>query len=441
MSKLTFDLTNTDGKIKIMHAVNNGPIHGRPGRHSNAELYKALEIPYARFHDSSFCTNYGGEYSVDVHRIFRDFDADENNPDNYIFAPTDKYVAGTFNVGTKPYYRLGTSPEHAYKMGSRPPKDFHKWARICENIIRHYTEGWGNGFNYDIEYWEIWNEFDCTISEGNPFWQGTIPEFIDFYEVVAKHLKSTFPHLKIGGPAFTSSWHYDHIRPFLNAVKERNIPLDFYSFHGYMWSPVVVKELYDCAMETFNEAGLKKVPFHLNEWNYMRNWVDSFAYSTEQMGKIKGASFCLGSMCVGQSCGIDMMMYYDARPTVFNGLFTPYFYKTMKPYYAFAFFRDIYKLENAIVCDAVKDDIYTVASTNGSESAIALTYFTPEDTSDDKTVEINVKNVKTGSIVQFYLLDEENDGVLIKEEKATEKYSVTLNMKLFGSYLIKIKEN
>ena len=40
------------------------------------------------------------------------------------------------------------------------PKDFKKWAVICEHIIRHYTEGWADGFFYDMPYWEIWNEPD-----------------------------------------------------------------------------------------------------------------------------------------------------------------------------------------------------------------------------------------------------------------------------------------
>ena len=26
-----------------------------------------------------------------------------------------------------------------------PPKDYAKWARICEHVVRHYNEGWGWG--------------------------------------------------------------------------------------------------------------------------------------------------------------------------------------------------------------------------------------------------------------------------------------------------------
>ena len=42
-------------------------------------------------------------------------------------------------AGTKVFYRLGHRIEHEVKKyGTLPPKDFKKWAVICEHIIRHY---------------------------------------------------------------------------------------------------------------------------------------------------------------------------------------------------------------------------------------------------------------------------------------------------------------
>ncbi|HCD80812.1 MAG TPA: hypothetical protein DEQ65_00480, partial [Ruminococcaceae bacterium] len=113
---------------------------------------------YARNHDASFYSAFGGEHTVDVHRIFKNFNADENDPESYIFAPTDKYLKDITNAGTKVFYRLGASIEHDFKYGTYPPASFEKWAKICEHIISHYNEGWAEGFNYNIEYWEIWNE-------------------------------------------------------------------------------------------------------------------------------------------------------------------------------------------------------------------------------------------------------------------------------------------
>ena len=77
MNNVKFDFSTRSGKIKPMNAVNNGPsgsvVRGSRG---NIDTYAALEIPYARNHDASFYSNYGGEHTVDVHRIFKNFDAD-----------------------------------------------------------------------------------------------------------------------------------------------------------------------------------------------------------------------------------------------------------------------------------------------------------------------------------------------------------------------------
>ncbi len=41
------------------------------------------------------------------------------------------------------------------KYGTLVPKDFHKWAVICEHIIKHCNEGFAGGKHYGIEYFEI----------------------------------------------------------------------------------------------------------------------------------------------------------------------------------------------------------------------------------------------------------------------------------------------
>ncbi len=62
------------GPVKAMNGVNNGPIeHGRSPKLGNAADFAALEIPFVRTHDSSFCLAYGGERTIDVSAVFPDF--------------------------------------------------------------------------------------------------------------------------------------------------------------------------------------------------------------------------------------------------------------------------------------------------------------------------------------------------------------------------------
>ena len=124
MKTLTVNFDNICGKIKPMNAVNNGPAGSRVRGVSSFPAYADAKIPFARNHDASFYSGYGGEHTVDVHRIFKNFDADENDPASYVFGPTDRAVLDLIEVGTKPFYRLGASIEHGYKYGTYPPKDY-----------------------------------------------------------------------------------------------------------------------------------------------------------------------------------------------------------------------------------------------------------------------------------------------------------------------------
>jgi len=438
VKNITVDFQTTTGKVKCINAVNNGPVGSRANMTGNFNAYKELEIPYARLHDASFYAgNYGGEFSVDVHRIFPDFNADENSPTSYIFAPTDSYLEDIESVGTKIFYRLGASIEHGYKKGTYPPADYEKWARICEHIIRHYTEGWANGYNMNIEYWEIWNEFDLNLPNGtNPCWQGTNEEFYDFYCTVTKYLKEKFPHLKIGGPASSDGKNDEVIGSFLEEVKKRRAALDFFSYHWYGTDINYLTDFIHGVNEVLGKHDFGDIPVFLNEWNYSR--PGEVEYSMNALKTHKGASFVSAVMSTAQKENLDMIMYYDARPTAWNGIFGSYSV-IYKPYYTFLAARDIVKLENAAKCE-FDEDLYGIAATDGKESALMLTYFNDNDESEDKTVRIETRGATHGECVkaEVYLINEQQSLELVKEEYFTsEKFAFILKMKNYDTVLVK----
>ena len=443
MTKLTVNLTKELGPIKIMNAVNNGPVEPSIRKsYTNFYDYKALNIPYARNHDASFFTGYGGEHTVDVHRIFRNFDADENDPASYIFEPTDRYVKVTYDAGTKVFYRLGASIEHNYKFGTRVPKDFAKWARICEHIIRHYNEGWADGFEYGIEYWEIWNEPECQNSETNhPCWQGTSEEFIDLYCTTATHLKKCFPNIKIGGPAFCSSFMDVQMRvDFLDRVAKDGIPLDFYSYHWYGKEFYKLEKAITVARSALDERGLKNTETILNEWNYIRGWKgEDWNYSLNSERGLKGSSFIAAAMAIGQALPLDMLMYYDARPCVMNGLFAPMTYEPLKGYYSFVMFDKLAKLGRYTECEYSKDDVYACAATNGDESGIMLTYYNENDDSEEKSVELEIESDSELSKAEVFILDKENNlAPRYYQYITSKKYALIINLKVHESAYVKI---
>ena len=141
-------------------------------------------------------------------------------------------------TGAEPIYRLGESIEHtSVKRYVHPPADMEKWAAVCLGIIRHYNEGWANGFHYNIRYWEIWNE-----PENRPaMWSGTDDDYLRLYRTTALAIKKEFPALKVGGPALGASGSFvkgefvptDFAANFLAMCRKDNVPLNFFSWHCY----------------------------------------------------------------------------------------------------------------------------------------------------------------------------------------------------------------
>ena len=405
------DLLKDCGKIKPLHAVNNGPVRPRSDMVSgNFADYKAARFPYERNHDASYCAGYGGEHVVDVHAIFTNFDADENDPANYDFFLTDIHVKNSFDAGTKVFYRLGSKIEHwQKKYGTLPPKDFAKWARICEHIIMHYTQGWADGFFYDIEYWEIRNEPDGKLDDDphKPTWGGTKAEFFDFFTVAAKYLKSRFPHLKIGGPAMAFRY-YDWLDEFLAHLSANNVPLDFFSWHVYNTYPEITEELAVMIREKLDKAGYKNAESIIDEWNYVHDWGDGWTETIRRINCIHGAAYAASVMCVSQYVPIDMLMYYDARPCTMNGLFNFYGYKKQKTYYVLSNFSKLYELSGCVECTR-DDGAYAIAAKNEKgDFGIMISVYKDAPSPEEKTLTLEIKDTDVAK-VRVLRIDEEND--------------------------------
>ena len=81
--------------FKPMHGIGQPPMTGL----SNSLFYylKRAGMPYSRLHDVGGWM--GGGLYVDIPNLFRNFDADENDPANYDFEYTDKLMEGLMEAG------------------------------------------------------------------------------------------------------------------------------------------------------------------------------------------------------------------------------------------------------------------------------------------------------------------------------------------------------
>lgn len=314
----------TGTEVRPLHGVNNGPVtYG--GLVDVTELYRAAAIPFVRLHDP----NWPHAWEVDIHTIFPDFTRDPSDPASYDFDRTDDYLATVVATGARVVYRLGESIEHTpRKYFVHPPADPGVWAEVCLGIIRHYNEGWADGFEYGIEHWEIWNEPDNPDS--GVMWSGTDDEYFELYAVSARAIKGAFPQLKVGGPACTMI-NEPHTREFLRRCRDEALPLDFFSWHTYADGVGSIVDNAAVVEGWLDEYGFGDVEVHLNEWNHMAavdlagDPVETRRYLFERLKGAPGASFAAGVLCALQDSRVAIANYYDGQPRGwYCGLFDDY---------------------------------------------------------------------------------------------------------------------
>ena len=383
--QITVNLNEQLGTIKRMNATGQAPMGGGIGYKSFQyfSLLSDIGVPYVRLHDVGGL--FAGNCYVDIPNIFRNFDADENDERNYDFAFTDAYIAALVKNGLKPYYRLGVTIENDAEIQSfriDPPKDYEKWARICEHIIAHYNHGWANGFYYDIEYWEIWNEPDDGLRISQ-MWNGTPEDYYRLYDVASKHLKEKFPYIKIGGyaaigfyavskqkkglePTEREMYFMEFFHGFMKYIKEHHSPIDFFSWHCYS-NPESLLLQANYVHEQLLAYGLENVESHLNEWNPPSRKQRVSAFHSAEVSAI-----LLG----GQNAPVDMLMIYDAR--LMQGAYNAFFAPTIQgvepahAYYAFAAFSVLRKLGKQVALSCDTDGIYAVCASDGKRHAIMI---------------------------------------------------------------------
>ncbi len=411
--QITINLDKKIGKIKNMNATGQAPTSGQGYKAYEPFHYLSdVSVPYVRLHDVGGL--FGGNRYVDIPNIFRDFEADENDPKNYDFAFTDAYITALYQHGIKAYYRLGVTIENHSEIKSYRidcPKDAAKWARICERIVAHYNDGWANGFHYDIEYWEIWNEpDDAATLRVSQMWNGTAEEYYNLYDVTAKYLKAKHPNIKVGGyssmgfQAITDTaeelaakpahqYQLDFFHGFMKYVKEHGAPIDFFSWHCYNSMDNLLKHC-SWVREQLDSYGFTSTESHLNEWNPARDR----RHTAEQ------SAFVAKAMIGAQNLPLDMLMIYDARMdgSLYSAFATPsHKLVPSHTYYVYAAFAHLYRLGTQVELTCDTQNVYALAAGDGEKHALMITNLT------DKAQELNISGVDLSN-ARWHIIDDEH---------------------------------
>ncbi|HMA83974.1 MAG TPA: hypothetical protein VKP59_07085 [Candidatus Thermoplasmatota archaeon] len=415
---LVFDCTKTKGYINDFSEINCGPI-------PNPGIEGVDLISQFRKTGFDFVRNHDFIGPTDISMIFPNMSKDPLEPSNYNFTISDQYIKSIIDAGCDVFYRLGESANTEEKL-RQPPENKSKWAEICKHIVMHYNDGWADGFQYNISYWEIWNEPDLS-----GFWNGTTEQYYELYQEAAVILKEYDPTIKVGGPCTSSIFNKNFTTRFLSFVNEHQIPLDFYSWHMYADTPFQLYNGSKLVRTLLDSFGFYDTESINTEWNI------NILTPQRDKDNAKNAAFTACCLSIFQDAGIDHAFRYratqDNNPLVrfigfdlslfsYDGLFkTP-----ALSYLAFHYMIDQTPIRLQSPTVDAQQQVTCLSGISKDKTNISLLLSNFDLT--NKEYEIIIKNIPWNSTytITYYLIDDSHHLQIIDQFEET---SSTLKLK------------
>lgn len=265
---ITINCEKVDGLIKDFRQVNDGILHPkRDSRGKSVELIdvsnkmKELSMQSIRTHDAYGLTNpLTGKIicGLDMHYLYPDTNKDPFDPASYQFDIMDGWMNKIKGIGAQVFFRVGES----WDVHPEPPKNVDHYVQAVVQILKHYHQGWANGFYCYIPYWEIWNEPALKV-----FWTGSADQFIELYGKIAVALKKEDPSIMVGGPGNAGNFQKDWYYRFFSYIRDHHIPFDFYSWHWYGIRPYEVAIIAGDVQKDLDSFGFSSTKQLITEWN------------------------------------------------------------------------------------------------------------------------------------------------------------------------------
>jgi xylan 1,4-beta-xylosidase len=388
--KVAVDATVTVGALRPLSGVQAAGAEG-------AQFYKAARVDLVRIHDVSGA----GE----VEAIFPDMSADAEDPKNYKFAATDRLLASIRSAGAEPLFQVGRNSDSA----PEPPANPDKWAQIVRHIVLHYNAGWDKGYRYGIRYWEIWNAPDSKLS-----WNGSPEEYYALYEITARAIEAADAEALVGGPALAKPLIGGAYREkFLDFVRMRRLPLDFFSWHFYTldandpYSFVPIARQLRVILDTHGLGSTKNI---LDEWN---------ADPSEHESTASQAAFAASALIYMLGGPFDAQTYHRADAEVLGNNAEPN------------------RIGHALSAfGTLKSTPVLIRTEGGDDAGFAVVAGRSQDR---RLIQIMISNYQ---VAQKYLAPRDNWDTTLPERRKLEYhdnggYDATINVAASGKYRVK----
>lgn len=421
------------GRIRSLQQVHSGPIPRQKGAAQLHEQYRQIGVDYIRPMSAGPC------FDIDI--IFPNTQADPLAESNYDFSATDMHVQAIRSIGAQVFYRLGYSWEPS---SERAPRDYAKFAEVAKRVVMHYNHGWAKGFNYGIQYWEVWNEPDLKM-----FWAGTSDQYFRFYDLVARAVKSVDPSLKVGGPALSGGPVFANrgfLDDFLRFCKANGTPLDFVTWHIYpeRSGPQLVPERAFQVQQMLRQHGFDKVENILGEWNIYPFGMESLPEARPLFWTARGAAWTASALIYLQNAPVSKAFWYrgDSDGGWPFGLF--YDNGTFKKNgYAYLAMKKLLETPVRLPCTGSNNAGFATLAGRTREGDIVRVLISDFDAGYEEFALVFKDLPWRGRTMRYevYLLDEAKDLVLVEKSEQQPAASITITRKITASsvYLIHLE--
>jgi len=213
------------------------------------------------------------------------------------FTALDKQLDIIRAMGAQPLMCLTYTPA-ILGGGINPPNDLHLWHELIYRLVRHVNVERKLG----VEYWEIWNEPNLKN-----FWSGSMEQFLELYAVTEKAVIRADPMVKFGGAGFYS-FPKEWVRTMMEQAKEKNLRMDFISWHDYNDAGLGIINQVKTARAWCKELSMNP-ELIIDEWNY-------YPILREGHDDHNGAVYIADLLCTMTALGIDHAPFFEIKDGV-----------------------------------------------------------------------------------------------------------------------------
>jgi hypothetical protein len=205
-------------------------------------------------------------------------------------------------MGAQPLMCLTFTPD-IVGGGINPPNDLRLWHELIYRLVRHVNgpalSSSKGERKLGVEYWEIWNEPNLKN-----FWSGSMEQFLELYAVTEKAVIRADPSVKFGGAGFYS-FPREWVRAAMEQAKEKNLRMDFISWHDYNDAGLGIIRQVATARAWCKELGMNP-ELIIDEWNY-------YPILREGHDDHNGAVYIADLLCTLTDLGIGHAPFFEIK--------------------------------------------------------------------------------------------------------------------------------